>query len=154
MRVKRPGEPSSPWATGWAQYWIEHELGPHMLVVAARCRIVPLELVELALVDTGAQWTLIGGELADVVRPHVADLSDGPRYDTRFGKFATEQGRIEVELIADVGRDLAVDATVMLAPRWPGPSIVIGYRGLLERIRIALDPGFGPTDQWLGFGGF
>ena len=33
-----------------------------------------------------------------------------------------------------------MDATWFVAPDWPGPS-VIGWRGCLERMRFALDPG-------------
>ena len=142
-----------PWATGWAQYWIERSRGQQLLVVAARCRIAALESVELALVDTGAQWSLIGGDLAKLVRPHLVDREPGPRYDTRIGSLETERGRLEIELVADHGMDLVVDATVMLARAWTGP-MVIGYRGLLERVRIALDPGVGVDDQWLAFGGY
>jgi len=152
-RHRRPGEPDVPWATGWAQYWIERRQGEHSLVVAARCRIAPIGSVELALVDTGAQWSLIGGELAELARPHLVDRVPGPRYSTRLGTFDTERGRVEIELVADHGMDLVVDATVLLAPDWTGPPMVIGYRGLLERIRIAFDPGSGASDQWLGFGG-
>jgi hypothetical protein len=40
---------------------------------------------------------------------------------------------------------------VLLAPEWEGPP-VLGYRGLLERIRFALDPGVTDADQWMYFG--
>jgi hypothetical protein len=42
-------------------------------------------------------------------------------------------------LLADEGRELEVDATVFACPHWPGPNF-LGYGGLLERIRLALDP--------------
>jgi hypothetical protein len=35
---------------------------------------------------------------------------------------------------------MEVDATWFIASDWPGP-MVIGWRGCLERMRFALDPG-------------
>ncbi len=151
-RPRRPGEPATPWATGWSRYWLEATRADRVLVVAARCRITGVGNVELALLDTGAQWSLIGGDLAELARPHASDIDAGPLYATRFGTFQTEMCRLEIELVADEGLDLIVDATVLIATDWTGPP-VIGYRGLLERVRLGLDPGTGDADQWLCFGG-
>jgi hypothetical protein len=59
---------------------------------------------------------------------------------------------VRVALLADDGDDLAIRGTFLIAPSWAGP-IVLGYRGFLERIRIALDPGIRADDAWLFFGG-
>lgn len=70
---------------------------------------------------------------------------------TRLGRIEGRLHRLSVTLVADDGRDLQVAATVLIAPEWLGPP-VLGYRGLLERVRIALDPGVADDDQWLYFG--
>ncbi len=58
--------------------------------------------------------------------------------------------RAELQLIAEVGESLAINATVFVSRDWQGPNF-IGY-GFLERVRFAIDPGqdqnhfhFGPT---------
>ena len=125
----------------------------HTLVVAARCRLAGVNNVELALLDTGAQWTLIGGELVDLVEPFASSMRWSITYSTRLGNVEAHCYRLDIELVADEGDDLLVNATVLLAKDWKGPPIVLGYRGLLERVRLALDPGVGEDDQWLAFGG-
>jgi len=59
--------------------------------------------------------------------------------------------RAELQLIAEVGESLAINATVFVSRDWQGPNF-IGYGGFLERVRFAIDPGqdqnhfhFGPT---------
>ncbi len=47
--------------------------------------------------------------------------------------------RLPVRIHADEGESLEVEATVFLSPDWPGPNFV-GYQGLLQRIRFAVDP--------------
>jgi hypothetical protein len=42
-------------------------------------------------------------------------------------------------------------SSVFVAKEWEGP-IVLGYRGFLERIRFALDPGVVPGEQMFYFG--
>lgn len=42
-------------------------------------------------------------------------------------------------LRADEGESLRVEATIFLSPDWIGPNF-IGYGGLLQRIRFAVDP--------------
>ncbi len=47
--------------------------------------------------------------------------------------------REALRISADEGEPLDVEATVFVSPDWPGPSF-IGYQGLLQRIRFAVDP--------------
>jgi hypothetical protein len=56
-----------------------------------------------------------------------------------------------IALVADDGSDYIVDATVLVIRGWPGPP-VLGFRGFLERVRVALDPGCGSDDAWFYFG--
>ena len=41
--------------------------------------------------------------------------------------------------MAEDGQSIAVDATVFVSHEWRGQTF-LGYMGLLERIRFALDP--------------
>ncbi len=148
--VDGPG-PGAAWSGGAAQYWVERDVGNHLLVVAARCRLGDLEVDDLALLDTGAQWSVIGGELAELVREHAHDPGESFAISTRLGSFEGRLYRMRVTLIADDGSDLQVEATVLIAPAWHGP-VVLGYRGLLERVRVALDPGVVEDDNWMYFG--
>ncbi len=47
--------------------------------------------------------------------------------------------RHRIEFLADDGQDLEVEATFFIARDWPEPS-VLGYTGVLDRIRFAIDP--------------
>jgi hypothetical protein len=53
-------------------------------------------------------------------------------------------------LVADNGESLSIEATVWVSREWTGGNF-LGYGGLLERIRFAVDPAnnlfyFGPLD--------
>ncbi len=141
------------WSGGAAQYLVEREINEQLLVVAARCRLGQLEVEELALLDTAAQWSVIGGEVAELVLADAHDLGVASiTMSTRLGRIEGRLHRLPVTLVAEDGNDLQISATVLIAPAWEGP-IVLGYRGLLERVRVALDPGVADDDQWMFFGG-
>ncbi|WP_437301406.1 hypothetical protein [Sorangium sp. So ce426] len=57
---------------------------------------------------------------------------------------------LDVLLVAERGESLTVSGSILIAPGWIGP-VVLGYRGFLERLRFALDPGCGPDDAWFFF---
>jgi hypothetical protein len=54
-RLRRDGEPTPPWCEGWARYRVERRAEGHTLTLAAFCRFGDLSIVDVALVDTGAQ---------------------------------------------------------------------------------------------------
>lgn len=58
---------------------------------------------------------------------------------TRLGRFHGTLFRGLITLVADQGESLDVEATVFLSADWPGPNF-LGYQGLLQRIRFAVDP--------------
>jgi hypothetical protein len=147
-----PGAPTAPWCTGWARFWIDRPQRSHLLTVAARCRFGSLAEIETVLLDTGAQWSVLGGELAREVEADAFDLETDIILATRLGAARGRLHEISVSLLAEEGEDVTLSATVVLAPSWSGPP-VIGYRGFLERLRFGFDPGEGPDDQWLFFAG-
>lgn len=65
---------------------------------------------------------------------------------TRFGVIRGSLERLPLRLAATEGAELEIEATVFVSPDWPGPT-VIGWRGGLERFRLALDP----WEEWFFF---
>ena len=92
----------------------------------------------LAMLDTGAAWSVLKAELA-------AELDlfdrDGPAQtiSTRIGTIQGKLVRAMTTLVADDGDSVGVHSTVFVSPDWPAGNF-IGYTGLLERIRFAVDP--------------
>ena len=58
---------------------------------------------------------------------------------TRLGLLHGALYRVPLSFSADEGESLDLEATVFLSPDWTGPNF-IGYQGLLQRIRFAVDP--------------
>ena len=101
----------------------------------------------LAMLDTGASWSVLSADLADEL-----GLFDGDGEPmTISSRMGTVQGRLvraKTTLVADDGDALDVDSTVFVSRQWPAGNF-IGYTGLLERIRFAIDP----QDNAFIFGG-
>lgn len=151
-RPARDGEPKPPWCSGAARLEPGLSVNGHSLVMAARCRLEHVIGETWALLDTGAQWSLIGGEVADALRDQVDDEAHDVTLQTRLGTVRGRLHRVPITLVADEGIDLSVQSSILLAPEWKGP-LILGYGGFLERFRMALDPGSGPGDSpWLLFG--
>lgn len=123
--------------------------------IHVRIRIGDLPADLLATLDTGAAWTCLDPELAG----NAGVLEDGEavtvQLQTPFGRFNGRLVRVPLKILADheQGRTLDVVATAFVAsdPGWPAGRTFLGYTGLLERIRFAVDPGanyfyFGPVD--------
>lgn len=92
----------------------------------------------LALLDTGAEWSVLDKEIAEAVG---LDQSQGTPTSLRHSN-GTSSGflsRVTIRLLADEGADLSVDATVFVPDERFGKS-VIGYSTFLEQVRLGLDP--------------
>ena len=151
--IERISDQEEVWSSGCASFFIDHSSGIWRLPIAVRCRIGSLDLEYLALLDTGAEWSVIGGETAKMVEDELDFQTESLNMSTRLGRISGKLHRIEISLIADpnCGRDIAVESTVFVSDEWAGP-LVLGYRGFLERIRFAFDPGMISGDQWFYFG--
>ena len=120
-----------------------------------KCRIGSLEETYLALLDTGAEWSVIGGETAKILEDE--DELDLPtesfNMSTRLGRIYGSIHRLNISLLAkqNYGHDLTVESSVFVSEEWVGP-IVLGFRGFLEKIRFALDPGVVSGEQMFYFG--
>jgi hypothetical protein len=114
-------------------------------LTSAEARIfIPLELEPIsrrvvALVDTAAPWCIFEPALGFLLRPHISPVQDRVLLSTRLGTLTGALYRVPVKLPADEGEPLQMEATVFLSPDWQGPNF-IGYEGLLQRIRFAVDP--------------
>lgn len=106
----------------------------------------------LAMLDTGAPWCILDPEIAEAL----GVSTEEPGEELLRTKNGRVKGRLEcifITLLADQGESLELNATVFLPNRdegWKGPAF-IGYAGLLQRIRFAVDPStnsfyFGPLD--------
>ena len=100
------------------------------------------------IVDTAAPYCILNPEAAKPLRPHLADPFDQDRVSSRLGAHDGDLFRHTITLVAQQGAALDVEATLWICPEWPGPCF-LGYLGVFDRIRFALDPGanrfyFGP----------
>jgi len=141
------------WSTGSALFRISHKIGSWPVSVAVRCRIERLG-PDLALLDTGAEWSVIGGETAMLLEDQIGHPISSFRMRTHVGSIDGSLHHVNITLLAgeeDSGDNLTVETTSFVSEEWDGP-IVLGYRGFLERIRFALDPGVVPGEQIFYFG--
>lgn len=119
-------------------------------LVGLRCTLGDDSDELLALLDTGAEWS--------VVAPHTAraggavPVGERFRLSTRHGAISGDLSVLDVHLLAEAGANLTVAAQVFVPDRWPAdaPQLVLGFRGLLENIRFALAPRAGGHAIWFG----
>jgi hypothetical protein len=92
----------------------------------------------LAQLDTGAAWSILQVPVAELL-----GVLDGDGHPTTVlthgGPVKGRLERVPLTLVADEGSSLEVDATFLVSREWQGGTF-LGYTGLLEKIRIALDP--------------
>jgi len=123
------------------------------LTLAVKCRIGNTEGQDIALLDTGAEWSVIDWETAETVGDELGPPTEEIRLSTRLGDYSGSLCRVKITLLAEegCGCDLCVDGTVFVSEQWEGP-VVLGYRGFLEKVRIAFDPGSAPNQETFFFG--
>lgn len=143
------------WSCGCATFSLYHQVGHWRLPVAVKCRIGSLKATDIALLDTGAEWSVIGGDIVETIQDDLYSPTETFAISTRMGRIEGTLYRLEISLLAEHnwGRDITVDGSVFVSKDWPGP-IVLGYCGFLERIRFALDPGSGPDNEQKFYFGF
>ncbi len=98
-----------------------------------------LESFVLAQLDTGAAWSVLSPDVArrlelpfDSGRPAILRTWMGRKQGSLF--------RMPFTLLADEGEDLSKEGTFFVTPDWPEGMTFLGYSGLLDSIRFALDP--------------
>jgi len=93
----------------------------------------------LAQLDTGAAWSVLDTEIAEDLGL-LDDRGEQAKLSTRLGLMNGSLVRIPFTVIAEEGESLRLDATVFVSREWREGTF-LGYGGLLERIRFAIDPG-------------
>jgi hypothetical protein len=102
-------------------------------------RFAGLDDNHVAQLDTGAAWSVLSPRV-------VKDLGIGGwgagrvRLSTRFGVYEGHLVRVPLTLIADQGESLETEGVFFVCRDWPVDQTFLGYTGLLDKIRFALDP--------------
>lgn len=112
-------------------------------------------LQTIALLDTSAEFSVIGGEIATAVSEDLSEPIEDVKMHTRLGMQHGTLHKLQIALVSapGSGRDVALDATVAVLPHWSGPGVVLGVSGFLEHIRVAIDPDCGGGRKpWIWFG--
>jgi hypothetical protein len=102
----------------------------------------------LAQLDTGSAWSILKPEIAEAMQL-TNEEGQPERLNTRFGNIDGQLKRTNITILADDGSSVELEATVFIPTEWTGGNF-LGYAGLLERIRFAVDPQenffyFGPS---------
>lgn len=128
----------SVFATGGSRYL---DRDPHIPAENASVHVhVEFDGVPaLAMLDTGAAWSVLHADLAAGLDLFDRD-GETKTISTRIGRVQGRLVRTVTTLVADDGDSVDVDSTVFVSPEWRAGNF-IGYAGLLERIRFAVDPG-------------
>ena len=111
------------WSTGYSSFFISYQLHSWRLPVAVNCRLGNLESPDIALLDTGAEWSVIGGETAEILEDQLVHPTESFKMSTRKGSIAGSLYRIDISLLAeqDSGNDLTVESSVFVSEEWDGP---------------------------------
>ena len=104
----------------------------------------------MALLDTGAEWSVLDREIAESIGLTGAD---GLAITLRH-KNGNSSGRLvkaNVRLVADEGVDLVVEATVFVPDENNDVGgTFVGYTAFLEQVKFGLDP----QNNQIYFGGY
>jgi len=92
------------------------------------------------LLDTGGHFCLLNETVAGLLGDHLVEDLGTFAVRTAHGLVEGKLYRHPVALVAESGESLNIDSTVFVPPDWQGPCI-LGYAGVLERVRFAVDPG-------------
>jgi hypothetical protein len=91
-----------------------------------------------AQLDTGAAWSVLDPKIADLLG--LAEADGFPAIlDTRFGRKVGKLVKVPITFLADEGTSLDTEGTFFISPDWPPGRTFLGYSGLLDSIRFALD---------------
>ena len=96
------------------------------------------DLLILAVLDTGAEWSVVETEIANALGLLEQD-GEAVTLSSRLGQHDGKLVRVSAELVAEEGDSIQVESTVFVCDTWPAGTFV-GYNGLLERVRFAVDP--------------
>jgi hypothetical protein len=138
------------WSTGSAELLLDEEMPTGKVPVAVRCQFGS-QSDEMAMLDTGARWSLLGPDTIALLGEELGEALGSVTMSTRLGRFHGSLHRLPIRLIADMGSDLVVEGTCLALPEWSGPNI-LGFSGFLDRLRFALEPASVDSPARIHFG--
>jgi hypothetical protein len=129
-----------PFAQGRSSFLDHHKEHPETTAkIFVRLLVGDLDTAVIAQLDTGAAWSVLDPRVASVLG--LLDAEGFPAIiDTRFGRMAGRLVTVPIRFLADEGTSFDTDGTFFISPDWPPGRTFLGYSGLLDSIRFALDP--------------
>jgi hypothetical protein len=128
-----------PFTSGRSRFVDQHPRFPEPTAkIFVKVAFPEIDRVWMAQVDTGAAYSILEIDLATALG--LMDQGSGQRVkvSTRFGTLNGELLRVPLTFLADEGPSLDLEATFFVSREWRGVTF-LGYTGLLDRLRIALD---------------
>jgi hypothetical protein len=104
-----------------------------------KIRFADLAEDSLAQLDTGAAWSILNPKVARSLGI-TGWGAERIALSTRFGLYDGHLVRIPITFIAQEGTSLETEGMFFVSPDWPLDLSFLGYSGLLDSIRFALDP--------------
>jgi hypothetical protein len=98
-----------------------------------------LESSLYAQVDTGAAWSVLDPAVAETFGL-LDRIGEPTRLHTRLGLIEGKLVRLPITFLSDQGDPLDTYGTFFISPDWPPGRTFLGYSGLLDSMRFALDP--------------
>ena len=127
------------WSTGISDYREDEEIENKTCFVSIKVSLGNDSPIELAFLDTGSEFNVCSFETFESLNLPI-DKSNEIVYSTRFGSLSGYLNRQQFVIHADFGDSLMIEGTFFITEFWKFP-IVIGWKGCLEKVRFALDPG-------------
>jgi len=122
-------------------YHPDYGSDPDRLLVAIPRLLQGQPPLVFALLDKASPWSMLPASLSiDLGCDMSPDPYVPPLRTARVGRIAGRFERLWVQFPPSDGDPLDVLVTFYLSPDWSGP-LVIGWKGCLEGLRFALDPG-------------
>lgn len=97
------------------------------------------DLSVMAQLDTGAAWSVLPPDVAEDARIPI-ESGNPITISSRFGTTRGFLVRVPFAIVAEEGESLETDGTFFISPEWPERLSFVGYTGLLDSIRFAIDP--------------
>ncbi|HBL25975.1 MAG TPA: hypothetical protein DD490_03980 [Acidobacteria bacterium] len=127
-----------PFTTGRARFFDQHPRFPEPSAkIYVQVEFAGLDGTWIAQVDTGAAYSILEIDVATALGL-LGLKKPWTRLSTRLGVLNGQLIRLPVALVADDGESLEVEAPFFVSPDWRGGTF-LGYTGLLDRLRFALD---------------
>jgi hypothetical protein len=102
-------------------------------------RVQGIDVRLVGLLDTGGHFCILSSAVASQIGAVLNDGEEETRLLTAQGLISGKLYRHTIELLAEEGDNLELEATIFVSPDWQRPSI-LGYTGFLDRMRFAVDP--------------